>query len=227
MRTGHFGYFLAHKSNEAIDPQVGEPIRWNNQTSKQEEWLQLRDNTLNVPVHLATRRGSCTMLYKHGYWSGGGCRNENADIPSMWKDKKMLTVSSSEVVPPERTESCLAANVPHDKVNIPIDYWLHVETDCGYSGVHLAEFELVQQGCFTGGVETNHEKANLPGVGEVSIPYRREDEAHSNWWDWWWHFFSRRLVVLERGTWKTEYHEARSANLREVQSVRALFAFRM
>lgn len=64
-------------------------------------------------------------------------------------------------MPPQRTNLVLATNVPHIKLDVLVGDGLDVEAHGRNGGDVLAQLELVQDGSFAGGVETEHEEAHL------------------------------------------------------------------
>lgn len=74
---------------------------------------------------------------------------------------KDQTLCAAKVVSPERSNLVLATDVPHVEFNVLVGNRLDVESD-GRNGRHvLAELELVQDGCLSSGIETQHEKSHL------------------------------------------------------------------
>jgi len=66
-----------------------------------------------------------------------------------------------EVVPPQRTDLVLTANVPHSEADVLVFDSLHVEANGGDRRDDLTQFQLVQNSCLSRGVETHHENSHL------------------------------------------------------------------
>jgi hypothetical protein len=79
------------------------------------------------------------------------------------------------VVPPERTNLVLPSDVPYSEADALVLDRLHIESDGGDGGNHLAKLELVEDGRLTGGIKTDlgRERAREEGKGLVG------DDAYS------------------------------------------------
>lgn len=110
-------------------------------------------------------------------------------------DYKDQTLSTRVVVAPERTNLVLSAYVPHVEFDVFVLDSFDVESDSGDGGYRLVEFELVQDGCLTGGIETEHQDAHLfvaKDLAHRSAETRTHAEkmcgGDGGWWVgfWWW-----------------------------------------
>jgi len=73
-----------------------------------------------------------------------------------------------KVMPPKRTDLVLTADVPHGEGDVLIFYSFYVEADGGNGSDDFAEFQLVEDGRLSGGVEANHENPHLLLAEEAS-----------------------------------------------------------
>jgi len=66
-----------------------------------------------------------------------------------------------EVMSPKRSDLVLTADVPDSEGDVLVLDRLDVEADGGNGGDDLAQFELVEDGGFSSGVQTHHQNAHL------------------------------------------------------------------
>lgn len=71
------------------------------------------------------------------------------------------TVGVLEVVAPEGAELILSSDVPHGELEVLVLNGLNIEANGGNSGDDLAELELEEDSGLTGGIEADHEDADL------------------------------------------------------------------
>jgi len=62
-----------------------------------------------------------------------------------------------EVMSPQRSDLVLATDVPHGEADVLVLDRLNVETDGRYCGDNFSQFELVEDGCFTGSIQPHHQ----------------------------------------------------------------------
>ena len=87
-------------------------------------------------------------------------------------------LSVLEVMPPQGSDLVLAADVPHSEGDVLVFDGLDVEADGWNGGDYLAEFELVKDGRFTCGVQTDHQNAHLL-LPEETSEQGRYCQAHN------------------------------------------------
>lgn len=66
-----------------------------------------------------------------------------------------------KVMSPQGTDLVLATDIPHRELNVLVLDGLDVETDGGNGCDDFTKLELVQNGGFTSGIETNHQNSHL------------------------------------------------------------------
>lgn len=71
------------------------------------------------------------------------------------------TLGVLEVMSPEGTDLVLTTDIPHGKLDVLVLDSLDVESNGGNGGDNLTKLELVENGGFTGGIETNHQDTHL------------------------------------------------------------------
>lgn len=71
------------------------------------------------------------------------------------------TLGVLEVVSPEGTDLVLTTDIPDGELDVLVLDGLDVEANGRDSGDNLAKLELVENGGFTGGIETDHENSHL------------------------------------------------------------------
>eukprot|EP00421_Protoceratium_reticulatum_P009592 CAMPEP_0168373432 /NCGR_PEP_ID=MMETSP0228-20121227/8786_1 /TAXON_ID=133427 /ORGANISM="Protoceratium reticulatum, Strain CCCM 535 (=CCMP 1889)" /LENGTH=161 /DNA_ID=CAMNT_0008386355 /DNA_START=203 /DNA_END=683 /DNA_ORIENTATION=+ len=98
-------------------------------------------------------------------------------VPVVAVDHVDETIGPLVVVAPERPDLVLAAHVPDCEAQVLVFNRLDVESYGRNRGHHLAKLELVQDGCFAGRVEANHQDAHLLFPDEA-LPDLRECEPH-------------------------------------------------
>lgn len=76
-------------------------------------------------------------------------------------DHKDQSLGVGEIVSPERTDLVLTADVPNREGDVFVFYSFDVEPDGGYCCDDLAQFQFVENCCFTGSVESHHQNAHL------------------------------------------------------------------
>lgn len=76
-------------------------------------------------------------------------------------DDKDDTLGVLEVVSPEGTDLVLTTDIPDGELNVLVLDGLDVEADGRDSSDNLTKLELVENGGFTGGIETDHENSHL------------------------------------------------------------------
>lgn len=81
--------------------------------------------------------------------------------PSVYCLANVLGELTAEVMPPQRSNLVLATNIPDVKLDVLVRDSLDVEADSRDGGDVLAELELVEDSCLSGGVETEHQQAHL------------------------------------------------------------------
>jgi len=86
-------------------------------------------------------------------------------------------IRGREVVPPERPNLALAADVPDRHVEVLVLDLLAVEADCRHGRRELAQLELVQDRCLAGRVEAEHEHAGRHVEIEQAVELG-DGEAH-------------------------------------------------
>ena len=95
--------------------------------------------------------------------------------------------AEARVRAPERADLVLAADVPDGHVEVAVLHTLDVEADRRHGRDLLAQLELVQDGCLAGGVEADHEDADVL-LAEELAKHLGECETHGClvvvWW-WW------------------------------------------
>eukprot|EP00455_Lapot_gusevi_P015245 TRINITY_DN176_c0_g1_i6.p2 TRINITY_DN176_c0_g1~~TRINITY_DN176_c0_g1_i6.p2 ORF type:complete len:100 (+),score=2.24 TRINITY_DN176_c0_g1_i6:32-301(+) len=62
---------------------------------------------------------------------------------------------------PQRTNLVLATHIPHSESDVAILDCLDVEANSGNGGHHLSQLQLVQNCCFTSGIQTHHQNAHF------------------------------------------------------------------
>ena len=77
-------------------------------------------------------------------------------------------LGAAEVVPPQRPDLVLAADVPDVEFHVLVGDGLDVEADGRDGGDVLPELELVQDGRLAGGVEAEHQEAHLLGSEDLA-----------------------------------------------------------
>jgi len=60
-------------------------------------------------------------------------------------------------MPPKRTNLILTSNIPYSERDVFILNSLDVESDCWDGSDDLTKLQLVQYGCLTSGIKTNHQ----------------------------------------------------------------------
>lgn len=73
-----------------------------------------------------------------------------------------------EVVSPQRSDLVLSTDIPHGEGNVLVLDGLNVETNGWDGGDDLAKLQFVQDGGFTGGIQTNHQYSHLFVAKEVA-----------------------------------------------------------
>lgn len=68
---------------------------------------------------------------------------------------KDQTLRILEVVTPQRTDFVLATDVPNRKADVLVLDRFYVESDGGNGRDNFTQLQLVQDCCFTGGIQTN------------------------------------------------------------------------
>jgi hypothetical protein len=81
------------------------------------------------------------------------------------------------VMSPERSDLVLPTNVPDSEGNVLVLDAFHVEADGGDGSDDFAELQLVKDGGFAGGVQTDHQDSHL-ARSEHSSPESGERQAH-------------------------------------------------
>lgn len=71
-------------------------------------------------------------------------------------------------MPPQGSDLVLATDIPDVELDVLVCDGLDVEADGGNGGDVLAELELVEDGGFAGGVETQHQQAHLLGSEDLA-----------------------------------------------------------
>lgn len=71
------------------------------------------------------------------------------------------TLGVLEVVPPQRSDLVLTTDIPHGELNVLVLDGLDVEADGGDGGDNFTKLELVEDGGFTGGIESDHQNSHL------------------------------------------------------------------
>jgi len=71
------------------------------------------------------------------------------------------TLGVLEVMPPQRSDLVLTADIPHGELDVLVLNRLNVESDGRDSGDNFTKLELVQNGGLSGSVKTDHENAHL------------------------------------------------------------------
>merc|ERR1712060_1031588 len=80
-----------------------------------------------------------------------------------------------KVVAPEGADFVLTAHVPHGEGDVLVFDRLNIEADGRNGGDNLAKLELVEDGGFTGGIQSNHKNAHLLFGDEASKELRERD----------------------------------------------------
>lgn len=73
-----------------------------------------------------------------------------------------------EVVSPQRSDLVLSTDIPHGERDVLVLDGLDVETNGRNGGDNLTELQFVQDGGFTGGIQTNHQYSHLFVTKEVT-----------------------------------------------------------
>lgn len=76
-------------------------------------------------------------------------------------DDKDDALGVLEVMPPQRSNLVLTTDIPHGELDVLVLDSLDVETDGGDGGDDLTKLQLVKDGGFTGGIETDHQNSHL------------------------------------------------------------------
>ena len=74
---------------------------------------------------------------------------------------KNETLCILEVVSPQWTDLVLTSDIPDGEADVLVFDSLHIEANGWNCGHNLAQFELIQNGGFTGSVQTNHENSHV------------------------------------------------------------------
>jgi len=82
-------------------------------------------------------------------------------IPIVAIDDKNKALSVLEVVSPERSNFVLSADVPHCETDVLVFHGFHVETNSRDCGHDFAQFQLVENCGFTGGIQTDHQNSHF------------------------------------------------------------------
>jgi hypothetical protein len=82
-------------------------------------------------------------------------------IPIVGVDDEDDTLGVLEVVPPQRANLVLPANIPYGELNVLVLNSLDVETDGGDGSDNFTELELVENSSLSGSIETNHQDSHL------------------------------------------------------------------
>jgi len=82
-----------------------------------------------------------------------------------------------EVMPPERSDLVLAADIPDGEGNVFVFDGFDVEADGRNGGDDLAQFQLVQNGGFAGRVQPHHQDTHLL-LAEQTLEKAAEVETH-------------------------------------------------
>mmetsp|Transcript_14053 Transcript_14053/g.40058 ORF Transcript_14053/g.40058 Transcript_14053/m.40058 type:complete len:212 (-) Transcript_14053:65-700(-) len=81
------------------------------------------------------------------------------------------------VVTPQRTDLVLTTDIPHCKRDVLVFDGFDVEADGWDRRDDFSEFQLVEDGGFTGGIKTNHKDAHLL-LSEHALPHAGECKTH-------------------------------------------------
>jgi len=92
---------------------------------------------------------------------------------------KYKPLSVLEVMSPQRPDLVLAAHVPHGEADVFIFYCLNIEADCGDGGDDLSQLELVEDCCFSGCVQSNHQDPHLL-LSEEALEQGGEHVTHGD-----------------------------------------------
>jgi len=71
------------------------------------------------------------------------------------------TLGVLEVMAPEGTDLVLSTNIPDGEGDVLVFDSLDIETNGGDGGDDFSELQFVQDGSFTGGIQSNHENSHL------------------------------------------------------------------
>jgi len=71
-------------------------------------------------------------------------------VPIVAIDHEDEALCVLEVVPPQRSNFVLSADVPHGEADVLVFHSFHVEANRGDGGHNLAQFQFVENGSFTG-----------------------------------------------------------------------------
>lgn len=82
-------------------------------------------------------------------------------IPIVAVDDEDDALGVLEVVSPQRTDLVLTTDIPHGELDVLVLNSLDVEANSGDGGDDFTKLQLVQNGGFTGGIETDHENSHL------------------------------------------------------------------
>ncbi len=107
--------------------------------------------------------------------------------------RKMLTVCSIIVVPPEGPYNRLPTDIPDGEVDVLVGDRLHVETDGWDGDSGFTQLQSIQHGGFTGGVETHHEDPHVAFEVEETLPYGGKYETHVD------EAKAKQITVLNKG----------------------------
>jgi len=95
-----------------------------------------------------------------------------------------------EIVPPERSNFVLAADVPDGEGNVFVFDSFDVEADGRNGGDDFAQFQLVENGGFTGRVQPHHQNSHFL-LAEQTLKKATEVETHFRF------FFSVATLIRE------------------------------
>jgi len=98
-------------------------------------------------------------------------------VPIVTVDDEDEALCVLEVVPPERSNFVLSADVPHGEADVLVFDCFHIETNSGNSGNDLAQFQFVENGGFTRCVKTDHQDSHFLLAEEASK--NREIASHT------------------------------------------------
>jgi len=71
------------------------------------------------------------------------------------------TLGVLEVMSPERSDLVLSTDIPHCELNVLVLDGLDIETDSGDCGNDLAKLQLIQNGCLSCSIQTDHQNSHL------------------------------------------------------------------
>jgi len=78
---------------------------------------------------------------------------------------------------PQGTNLILTTHIPYSEADVFVFDSFNIETNGGDSCDNFAEFQFVQNCCFTGCIETNHEDTHLL-LAKKALPHPRKRQTH-------------------------------------------------